>query len=209
MDAEQIRQRTLLSARELGFQIKPNLPLLDEVDSLRDFGTSVDRLLCLYVVVACSFGFQKDKARTWLLKEDLLRSLTVDEREYIANHPVREPNPERQWGVESLWALAWCLGCHQKLDFSAVVPDEFVSMFPDIRQNAESTSFRNSLQLRSVDDVFAKTDLAYCLHWAIRQEELAGVSSGLKLPRESIIHRRRALEWMIGEEPWDEVIMDT
>ena len=62
---------------------------------------------------------------------------------------------------------------------------------------------------RPQEAILSQFDLAYCLHWAVRDAMLKGQAVPGKLSGNAIIERRRALEWVAGEEAWDEVLLDT
>jgi hypothetical protein len=133
----------------------------------------------------------------------------MNEETYLNSRSNGQDNVSKQWQIESLWALAWCLGVHPNLDFSDSCSDSFVRMLPDIAKDAATSSFRNRLQLREKTEITEKTDLAYCLHWAVRDAEISRKKLPGKVPGQVVVERRRALEWMIGQDPWDEVAMDT
>lgn len=209
MEMQNIREKSIKAARNLGYPTNENLPLLDEVDQIRSVSESASRLLCLYAVVACSYGFSKEKAKKWLTREGLNEFLSDSEKAYLETPSNGGLDPSMQWRVESLWALAWCVGCHSDLDFCDSCSDNFIQMLPDIASDAATGSFRAGLQLRDKGEIAAKADLAYCLHWAVREAEITGQAAPGKLPGNVVVERRRALEWMIEQHPWDDVSLDT
>lgn len=209
MEMQKIREKSLKAAWALGYPTNESLPLLDEVEQIRSVAESVSRLLCLYAIVACSYGFSKEKAKKWLAREGLEGFLSKSEEAYLKGSSNGGIDPSKQWQVESLWALAWCVGCHPSLDFSDSCSDSFIQMLPDIAKDAATSSFRTGLQLRDKAEIAAKADLAYCLHWAVREAEINGWKAPGRVPGNVVIERRRALEWMIGQEQWDEISLDT
>ena len=209
MEMQKIREKSMKAAQALGYPANESLPLLDEVEQVRGVSESIGRLLCLYAIVATSYGFPKEKAKKWLVREELDGFLSKSEEAYLEVPSNGGGDPSNQWKVESLWALAWCLGIHPTLDFSDSCSDSFIQMLPDIAKDTATGSFRSGLQLRDKAEIAAKTDLAYCLHWAVRDAEIAGQKIPGKVPGNVVVGRRRALEWMIGQDPWDEVTMDT
>jgi hypothetical protein len=52
-------------------------------------------------------------------------------------------------------------------------------------------------------------DAAYCLHWGINQAGLDGIEPNPGLSYVVIAERRRALEWILNKENWDEITLDT
>lgn len=209
MDMRQIREENLKIARSLGYPINESLPVLDEVQQIRSLAEATERLLCLYAIVACSYGFPKEQATKWLTREGVVDYLAESEKEYLESNSSKSVNAEKQWLVESLWALAWCVGCHDNLDFSDSCSDNFVQMLPDIAKDAATISFRTRLHLRTESEIAEKTDLAYCLHWAVRNADIKGRKPPGAVPGRVIVERRRTLEWIISQDRWDKVTLDT
>jgi hypothetical protein len=209
MNMREIREANLKIAEGLGYPINEHLPVLDGVNQLRSLSDTTERLLCLYAVVACSYGFPKDKAIKWLVREAAIEHLAESEKEYLHSSSNGAANAQKQWQVESLWALAWCVGCHDNLDFADSCSDSFIQMLPDIAKDTMTEVFRKGLKLRGECEIAAQTDLAYCLHWALRDAEINSHKTPGKVPSNVVVERRRALEWMIGQNHWDEVTLDT
>lgn len=205
---EAIRDKSLATARKMGFPTNDSLPLLDDIESTKTAGEVVDRLLCIFVAAGISYGFEREKARAWLRSENLFGKLTPFEREFIENdkgsHPVFE------FEIEAMWALAWILGLIPRLDFNKECSNRFAEMLPNVRLGESSKAFRATVELRPTLEIVAACDLAYCLHWGIRQ---AAISTRMDLPGKVppfvIEERRRALDWFLGNEPWHEWPLDT
>lgn len=184
-----------------------SLPVLEAELQPRSPEEVVSRLLAMNAVAATAYGFDRAKAIAWLDREALSNSLSEHERRFLFES-VGQPDRFKVH-VEGMWALAWATGFVRELDFARLCDNDFVALFPDLRHSSSSAAFRGRARLRARAEVVAACDLAYCLHWAVRQSEL----SGTRLPRHLIpyvvIERRRALEWLLGTEPWDEVSLDT
>ena len=115
-----------------------------------------------------------------------------------------------QWRVESLWALAWAGGYFSYLDFSQPCSDYLVKLLPDLNSQASSEAFRQKFNLRPIEELLPMVDLAYCLHWAVREEELQGqANKPEKVQSQVIVERRLGLEWLICDVPWEDVPLDT
>jgi len=209
MSTQEIRERSLKLATELGFPTNPHLPLLDTPTGLRSADATVDRLLGLYVCVAVSYGFPVDRAHAWLAQERITAVLSPAEVAFLNDPKSKRARVDMQFQVEALWALAWAASYHERLDFARVVDGTFVKMFPDVKAGESSSVFRSRAAMRSVDTIAAMTDLAYCLHWAVRDHELNRRPPPGKLQGPVVRYRRKALEWLLGDEPWDEVSLDT
>ncbi|GAA4428288.1 DUF4272 domain-containing protein [Bremerella cremea] len=211
MDNEAIRQKSLSKAKRLGYPVNSHLPLLGDIKIERSLEEFVDRMLCLYTCVACSYGLPKKMGWAWLAQEGLLEKVTTGESLYL-----REKDPDAgekyKTHVETIWAMTWIAGLQDELEFDKTCTNEMVSMFPNLKASASSEAFRSKCQLRDLEEVVPKIDLAYCLHWAVGYESLNKAEIPKKPKRIRpyiIVNRRLALEWLVCDDPWDEVHLDT
>lgn len=206
-----IREHSVRSARSLGYLTNSQLPLLDENEGElpKSVEEVADRILVLNVIVSCAFGCPRPKAKAWLKKESLSACLTLDEAKYLEASSRPMQDGAMQWRVESIWALAWYMGLHDELDFSDSCSDDLNKLLPDLKADASSKSFRETLAKRSRQELLEQLDLSYCLHWAIRESGTQGQSPLGHVPPNVVIERRRALEWIAGQDSWDEVSLDT
>ncbi|MCB0770971.1 MAG: DUF4272 domain-containing protein [Flavobacteriales bacterium] len=209
MNMQEIRETNLKVAKGLGYPVNERLPFMDEVNQLRSLADAAERLLCLNAVVACSYGFPKDKAIKWLIREGAFDHLAQSEQDYLYSSSNGATNAQKQWQVESIWALAWCVGCHDDLDFADSCSDSLIQMLPNLAKDVTTEAFKMGLKLRAKSEIVLKADLVYCLHWAVRNAEINGQRTPGKVPANVVAERRRALEWMISQDDWDEVTLDT
>jgi hypothetical protein len=205
--ATEIRARSLSIASKAGLSIPATLPLLETGLHLRSQDEAVSRLLCLNAVAAASYGFDKAKALDWLRQEKLTTLLTDAEIRFLERG---EGSPQVfQVQVEGMWALGWAISLVSQLDFWKDSDNRFVTLLPNLKANQSSAEWRQKAKLRPTDDVVAACDLAYCLHWAVRQSEIEGKQPPARLKPYVVVERRRALEWLLSEERWDAVSLDT
>ena len=210
MDTEAIRKKSLSKAKKLGYPINAELPLLGDLSIKRTPEEFLDRMLCLYTCVACSFGFPKQLGWSWLAQEGLLEKVTEEESVFLRNKddaPLDKFAPH----VETVWAMTWVGQIQDTLEFDQTCTNDMVTFFPNLKASASSEAFRSKCQLRTAEEIAPKLDLAYCIHWAIQHE----TANSLELPKKPkrlrpyiIINRRHALEWLFCDEPWAEVPMD-
>ena len=202
-----VREQSLKTASRLGFEVNKALPLLDEIQNARTADETFKRLLCLHATAACAYGFDRGKARAWLEQEDALGDLMASEQQFIENG---SGDPNRfKIQVEGMWALAWALGIVPRLDFGKDCDNKFVMLLPNLKIGEKSDALRSKVKPRATDEVIAACDLAYCLHWAVRQAQLTGGKLPGKVQPYVIEERRRALEWLISSDQWDDVSLDT
>lgn len=206
MDPELIREETVQEARRLGYEVSSELPLLDFNLRLRDEDEVARRCLARYAAVAVAYGFDRGRARDWLKCEGLAEALATSERDFLDGQDDVDP-PKA--GVESLWALCWALGFVASLDFGQICGDELISLFPDLRAGDEPRQFFTRARLRPLAQIAAAVDLAYCIHWSITQTAMSSEKGSGQVPVYVIVERRRTLEWLVGDESWDRVSLDT
>jgi len=207
VNLKRIRDESIRTARQLGAEVSATLPLLDAGLEVRSVDETVSRILAMNAVVATAYGFDRAKATAWLNQEALTDSLSEQERLYVFEEIGR---PDRyQVQVEGMWALAWAMGIVNEMNFGKDCDDRFVAMLPNLKQSPSSAEFRKQATPRSLEHVVSMSDLAYCLHWVIRQAEFNGKRPPADLKPYVIVERRRALEWLLSKETWDEVPLDT
>lgn len=202
-----IRRRSAAQAKFLGYAVNPGLPAFGGEDvQLRSPQQLRERMLCLTAVLWRAAGLSEGQTRTWLEKGGLVERLTAAENTYLLKP---ENNPTMSPRAEALYALAWAGGLVADLDFSRECPKNLVRLFPNVPGGQSAASFSESLPLRSEEQLIEQCDLAYCLHWAIRDAALHGRQPPGKLLPVYVVERRLALEWMIQRVDWDDVALDT
>lgn len=207
METDQIRAKSLSILAKAGLSIPTGLPVLDDGLRLRDQDEVLNRLLCISPVAAASYGFDRVKSLAWIRQEKLGASLTNGELRFLE----RSEGPPQlfQTQIEGMWALAWALSLVPQLDFWKDCDNHFVTLMPNLKVSQSSSELRRKAQLRPRDELVAACDLAYCLHWVIRQAEIEGNEPPSGLKSYVIIERRRALEWLLSSESWDAISLDT
>lgn len=207
MDSKGIRGESIRAARQLGVEIPATLPLLDAGLRMRGTEETVSRILAMNAIAATAYGFDKAKAIAWLKQEALSDSLSEQERRFVFEG-IGQPN-HFQSQVEGIWALVWAMGIVREMSFAKDCDNRLAAMLPNLKLSQNSGEFREKANPRSLEQVVAACDLAYCLHWAIRQSELSGKRPPGNLKAYVVVERRRALEWLLSTQAWDEVRLDT
>jgi len=208
MDMVALRRESLQAASSLGYPINPNLPVLDDGPVVRDGEEVARRALAIHAAVATSYGFPVEKAVGWMEGQGLLPFQAASEREFMSN-PTKADRARFQWKVEGIWALTWSIGIHDGLSFAERCSNDLVKLLPDLQKNDSADQFIAKAKMRSSEAILAQTDLAYCLHWAIRENQRKGGRIPGPVDAPVVIERRHALEWLIDPEDWDHVPMDT
>ena len=188
-----------------GISVPGHLPLI-ETDLTRSEAEVVDRLLCLNVCAAAAYGYDRQQGMSWVAKEGLEGSLETIELAYLKDGSG--PTSTFQKQVEAIYALAWALSLQNDLDLQLSCRDDFVLSLPNLKSGEASAKLRAHARLRPTSELLRVTDLAYSVHWHIRNEGLAGREDKRFRPH-VVVERRRALEWLFSNKPWYEVNLDT
>lgn len=206
METREFRSKSVARLAKAGIVVSTGLPLIDNF-SVRPLPEILDRIICLNAVAAAAHGFPKESALAWLSKEGTLENLTSEECLFLTSNG--EGTDEFKVQVEGIWALAWILGMVSDFDFWRECDPRFVTILPDLRTAENSAIFRARAHLRSEAEIGIEVDLAYCLHWIVRNAGVNGKHVPAGIIPYIVRERRRALEWAIGGEAWDRVPLDT
>lgn len=207
MDLKVIRAKSLKLTAKFDLPINNSLPLLDTPTHIRFAGDVFIRLMCLHVVAACAYGLDRAKAKEWIAQEAIANCLTNSELNFISHG---DGDPEKfKLQIEGMWALAWSLGLVSLLDFSKECEPRFAALLPNLKILQPTALLKSKVSVRPLHEIVEACDLAYCLHWGIRQQQLLSKQIPVKIVPFIVIERRRALDWLIEANDWDDVSLDT
>lgn len=212
-------------ARRLGVSVPRHIPVGTAPDeyAFRSEREVASRSLALDCVNSTAFGLSKEKAALWLTRHDLTSFLTQEETRFLqtpdvprkeleavfAGRPASAEGNAIRVRIEALWALAWALGLVQAVSWDRYCADYLTSLFPDHRGDPDPADFYERAQLRSKEEILLQADIAVCLHWAVHEAGLGRRAYPFSVRAYVIEQRRRALNWILSDAPWDEVPMDT
>jgi Domain of unknown function (DUF4272) len=204
---ESIRRQSLKTASNLGYPINPGLPFI-ALENPKSKDKAVSRLLCLFALAERALGIGLRRVRAWLKSEGLSKDLTRDERAFLE---FSDGNAHQfvLYNMESVWTLAWALGLVEELDFGKDCGDDLTDLLPDIKKDESSAALRAKAALRPWEEILAACDLADCIHWGIRETNMKGWKQSGKVHPYAITERRRALNWLICDEAWNVISLDT
>lgn len=200
-----IRRLNLLKVEQLNLPVNEALPYLDDVQEYKSQEEVIHRALCIYAIIAMSFGLNKEHVIKWLEREKLINYLTEKEESLVF-----EQNKELKFfqiKVEALWGLSWALNLFEEINYSSLCEDNLSSFFPKISKYENIEAFKVKANLRTIDELLLEADLIYCIHWGMVENDIKGKKN--KVPLYVIEERRRAIDWILYDEIWDEVSFDT
>lgn len=206
MAIDAVREQSLEVLTKHGLSIPDSLPLLDG-ETLRPLNEILDRLFCLNAVAAAAYGFDAAKALSWIHDENLEVKLALSERAFLERGEGDRDALKLQ--VEGMCALAWAASIVHEMDFWRDCDPKFVALLPNLKENEKTTRLVQQADDRPNEQVIAACDLSYCLHWIIRESLIKNEKIPAGLKPYVVIERRRSLEWMLGDEAWDMVSLDT
>jgi hypothetical protein len=209
IDLKAVRARSWAKVRRAGLRINEDLPLLEAILELRPVDQIADRLLAMFVGVACAFGLDRQAGASWARREGVAHALSRAEQEFLAGNSDPNTQATVQMGVHGLYALSWAVRIVDDLSIAGQMPNDLVSAFPELKTDESSAAFRGTLRTRSVREVLDKLDEAYCFHWSARDSVMALRDSRANGLLPIVIERRRALEWLTSSYGWDDVALDT
>lgn len=209
MNGKRLRKRSAKELRHRKLFVPKHLPLLvkPETGVKRALDEVVSRTLCLTTVAAVAHGLDPDIAIKWIRNEGLNDDLTVDERSFLQDG--KGDRDAMKDHVQSVALLCWTLKILPELDPWSEVPDDLVTHLPDPRKSESGDVLGNKANLRDSAEIAAHADLLYCLHWNLVHCQLNRLPLPQGLSPFTVIPRRRAIEWLVCDEEWSNVPLDT
>ncbi len=214
MDFVAIRER---SVRELGHWKLPDpgvLPLHDGEDFawVRDASSVAARCHAIAAALALQQGAPVQRIRHALRDNDLERWVADRELRFLLHleheleldtEELHQTAVDISWREEAMWALMWSIGLVDDLP-----PDKLCGKDPfyeRLAPNMDPARGRTDVALRPIAEIAAMLDLYYCLHWHARNAQYHGQRWDPQIAPGAVLERRRALEWLFQDVPWEEV----
>lgn len=212
MDTEQLREKTHLQIKKMGFEQPIPLPFLEKQFSFKSVVEIANRINILHVFYAIylrgikSYSYFQDilyenKYDVYLTgKEQLLfETGTISEQDII----------NFAWGKESAKTLIWMGSLFEEDFFSSFEECDFSKYYHLIPPENSDSNFINSYILRKKIILLQHLDFYYCLHWLCKNypEEIDKANTEISYP--VIIERRKAFEWVANSDDWDHVDLST
>lgn len=131
--------------------------------------------------------------------------MTKEERELFekGNHDVAV---QISWQFEGCAILLWALGLLEHISYpdTLVNPDEITSIISSCNNYSE---FVQKCAFRPVEEILDLADLTYRYNWYCVDAQIEGEEP--KINSEIVVERYRALKWLLTDEKWDKVDINT
>ena len=201
--------------RAMGLPVLEHLPVVEDEAVLKLRTPAEVARRCLAVAFCAVKGELDDQKEA----DALVASLTEEygAATYFSPKEARflaDPNPPRQQRIDAAWryecvhVLLWAMGTRDALS----PPGEICPVPEDMKllRGAKPAEFVAGAKRRTPEEILARADFYYRLHWAA--VELRANRKDSALPYEGILcERHYALNWLIGylNQEWDDVTTDT
>ncbi|OYP30455.1 DUF4272 domain-containing protein [Rhodopirellula sp. MGV] len=168
------------------------------------------RTIILHCLVAVGYGVDPEPVIEWLEDEAIWENASPNEQAFLRDeNPSDEALSDARWRQEAQWALLWAIGHVEALGLptqtcdTARLVDEIM---PGLGEPIDS--FVSASVLRSPAELLGEDDRTYNLHCLAREAYRDG-SMPDDLVYDVLYQRQHALEWLSGDEDWDDVTTDT
>lgn len=208
------KARTEQCLQELGFQINPHLPAIEEESdsNIRSASELSQRLICLWAVSGHARFPDETYFKEYLQANGFWEASSPDEKQFLgkSESDINEGEIIRfSWCSENMYLLAWCGGLFDSLQFPSsqsslkAIFDLFPAEMDDVGRLEKAVHIQSKTKLLNC------SDFLYRLHWAMREPPQKGqamANAGV------ILEWHKAINWMTcysEEDNWDEVTTDT
>lgn len=209
IDFKHIRSKTKSRLELHGIPLHPSLPFADGVLNKSSIDIA-QRIVGLYVMLGLARDADPDLLWNWMESNDFLSFLSDEEMRVLQQESFTEADINScSWKQESIFVLCWYEGFEKKIIF----PTDECDLTDVLMRVPPEVSFElmlESFQPRSESELIEELDFYYCVHAAIKHPELWKDEQLLgRIKVAAVEERRRALEWLVSTNDWDNVSLDT
>ena len=218
MDYLAIRERSVRKLASWKLSDPGVLPLHsdEDFDWIRDAHDVAARCHAIAAALALQQKAPPARIRGALRDNDLVRWLAASELRFLRHlegevdmgrDELHRTTVDISWREEALWALMWALELVDDLP-----PDQLCGQDPFYERLAPDMDPARGLAdvaLRPLAEIVAMLDFYYCLHWHARKAQYHGDVWDYGIAPGVVLERRRALEWLFQDVPWDDVDLAT
>jgi len=208
-----------LISERLNNDIVIDLPLLDDECIKKNIQNICVRISFNFAISAlaecwndvASFEQIQNNIKKRLLQDSLYKYYEHKDKIYLESPKKELSLSDRivmSWEDENLRVLTWAVSLTRSLPFPTCTWKVNQITFGSRLYPANNFDvFMASCKLRTKEEILSQVDLHYCLDWLkLAKPE---VFKELKVNSDVLMERRRALEWLVSEEGYYDVSLDT
>jgi hypothetical protein len=205
----EIRRGSIARLERQDIPIHPNLPFVDGKLSRSPLEVA-KRIIGLYVMLGIARDADPDLLWNWMEDNDFLSFLSEDEMNILKKEAFLDEDINIcSWKQESIFVLGWYGNFESCINFPTDESD-LTKIFTKIPPEVPFELMLESFQPRSESELIEELDFYYCVHAAIKHPELWKDEQLLgRIKVAAVEERRRALEWLVSTNDWDNVSLDT
>lgn len=133
---------------------------------------------------------------------------SLEEQRLIADPaPGQHDRIQFSWRYEAVHVLLWALGIYPELGRPDQITD--VPKLASVLRDLGTDGLLQQGSLRPQAELLDAADLIYRYHWATRDAELNGRPAPAGLDRGVVLERHWTLNWLVLDQPWDDVDTST
>ena len=218
VEASDRKRRSIEVLRAQGIPYIEELPVIES--SYEVTGKSLEEIAKRAIVLCISCNFASDilsNKKKRYLKESKKFFLKLLDTFNVKDHMTKEEKElfekmdkdlaiQISWQLEGYLILIWTLGLIDEIEFPDVLvdPDSVTSLVSSCDTYKE---FLEQCQLRDVEDVLDLADLTYRYNWYCVESRINDDEPIIN--PEIVMERHRALNWLLSDQKWDKVEIDT
>lgn len=218
VEASDRKRRSIELLRAQGIPYIEELPVIES--SYEVTGKTLDQIAkrAIVLCIACNFAsdilsnkkkrYLKDSKKFFLKLLDTFNvkdEMTKEEKE-LFDKMDKDLAIQISWQLEGYLILLWTLGLIDEIEFPDVLvdPDSVTSLVSSCDNYKE---FIENCELRDVEDVLDLADLTYRYNWYCVESRINDDEPIIN--PEIVMERHRALNWLLSNEEWDKVEIET
>jgi len=218
VEASDRKRRSIEILRTQGIPYIEELPVIES--SYEVTGKTLEEIAkrAIVLCISCNFAsdilsnkkkrYLKDSKKFFLKLLDTFNvkdAMTKEEKE-LFDKMDKELAIQISWQLEGYLILLWTLGLIDEIEFPDVLvdPDSVTSLVSSCSSYKE---FLEQCQLRDVEDVLDLADLTYRYNWYCVESRINDDEPIIN--PEIVMERHRALNWLLSDDEWDNVEIET
>jgi hypothetical protein len=204
IDLEKIRKESLQKIESYNLKVNHTLPLLDDSWLKRTLSETISRVLCLNSILILSNNMMpRESIIEWIENNNLKNALSEIEKDYIF---FNKKDEDFRKNVESIYMFSWILKLVNKIQVTDQIPNDLITKIT-VNTGESIFEFQKRCSLRAYEEILQEADFLYCLDWSNKNYYFETRKEKFHL---YVIHyRRKAIEWIITDESWDKINLDT